>query len=50
MLQVADFGRFKLHRNEVMGETDVRVVMTFDVEGSSAPQMFFGNVELRCNE
>lgn len=48
---VADFGKFKLHRNEVMNETDVRVVVAFEVEGSSAKQEFFGNVELsRCNE
>jgi hypothetical protein len=42
---VADFASFKLHRMSVLGETDVRVVVTMDV-GDIAEQVMFGNIAL----
>lgn len=42
---LADFTDFKLHRMPVLGETDVRVLASFDV-GDEADQAWYGNVEL----
>lgn len=42
---VADFTAFKLHKMSVLGETDVRVIVAFDV-GDMAEQIYFGNIEV----
>ena len=44
-LLVADFGSFKLHSSEVMGEDKVRIVMVFDVN-SGVDLTMYGNVDL----
>lgn len=43
---VADFSVFRLHRSDVIGKAQARVVATFEVKDSSAPQMCFGTVRL----
>lgn len=42
---VADFELFKLHRDEVIGDETIRLVMTFETS-SSAPETFYGTVDL----
>ncbi len=47
---MADFAAFKLHRMSVLGEDVIRVVNVFRVDGHSAEQTMYGNVELVGNE
>lgn len=43
---VGNFTMFQLHRAPVMGERDVRMVIVMNVDGDSADQKWYGNIEL----
>jgi len=42
----ADFQAFKLHCMPILGETVLRVVNVFHVDGTSSEQTMYGNVEI----